>query len=205
MAVEVIDYDRDYDYVHESSDFWTLAKEIQKIPGIEKLKFKPEIWNEEVGGKIARQFERVNKISILAFIEPWGYKGPTLKLVRRSLIFRGTKGGAGRTRTGRRDAELDPVFVWAPNIWMGVTVESQDHVGRYSEPSSAHRGAPTAAVPRTDRTRGRLDRQKRRTAPMLGPMSVRGVSTRPPAFSICFGDSAMLLTMLGAGAGGRRA
>ena len=58
-----------------------LEKAIRSLPKIENLKFQPEIWNEEVGDRIAAQFERVNKIPMLAFIDPWGYKGLSLRLV----------------------------------------------------------------------------------------------------------------------------
>jgi hypothetical protein len=59
----------------------TLEEEIARLPGIEKLKNRPVIWNEEVGDKIAKQFAEKSKIPTLAFIDPWGYKGLTLRLV----------------------------------------------------------------------------------------------------------------------------
>lgn len=65
----------------DSENVRTLEEEIRKVPGIEKLKHKPVIWNEEVGDKIAKQFAEKSKIPILAFIDPWGYKGLTLHLV----------------------------------------------------------------------------------------------------------------------------
>lgn len=34
------------------------------------------------------------------------------------------------TKRARRSAELAPLLEWTPNIWMGVTVESNDYVGR---------------------------------------------------------------------------
>lgn len=59
----------------------SLEEAIQGLPGVERLRHKPQIWNEEVGDNIARQFESINTIPILAFIDPWGYKGLTLRLV----------------------------------------------------------------------------------------------------------------------------
>lgn len=59
----------------------TLEEEIKKLPGIERLKQAPIIWNAEVGDKIAKAFGGIRKIPILAFIDPWGYKGLTLGLV----------------------------------------------------------------------------------------------------------------------------
>lgn len=59
----------------------SLRDAIRELPGIEKLRYQPQIWNQEVGDEIARQFASVKTIPILAFIDPWGYKGLTLRLV----------------------------------------------------------------------------------------------------------------------------
>ena len=58
-----------------------LQKSIVELPGISKLTHKPDIWNEEIGDEIAQTFAQMSTIPILAFIDPWGYKGLTLKLV----------------------------------------------------------------------------------------------------------------------------
>ncbi len=63
----------------------TLQESIKEIPGIERLKIPPQIWNEEVGDKIAKQFQEINTIPLLAFIDPWGYKGLSLQLVNAFL------------------------------------------------------------------------------------------------------------------------
>lgn len=63
----------------------TLSDAIADLGEIRKLKHPPEIWNEEVGDKIAAQFERMNIIPVLAFIDPWGYKGLSLRLVNAFL------------------------------------------------------------------------------------------------------------------------
>ena len=63
----------------------SLQAEIDSLPGIEKLRHKPDVWHEEVGDEIARQFEKINTIPLLAFIDPWGYKGLTLRLVNAFL------------------------------------------------------------------------------------------------------------------------
>lgn len=62
-----------------------LEGEIAKLRGIERLQYRPEVWNKEVGDQVAREFERINTIPILAFIDPWGYKGLTLQLVNAFL------------------------------------------------------------------------------------------------------------------------
>lgn len=63
----------------------TLSEAISELEEINKLKHPPEIWNEEVGNNIADQFERMNIIPVLAFIDPWGYKGLSLRLVNAFL------------------------------------------------------------------------------------------------------------------------
>lgn len=63
----------------------TLEQEIDAIEGIERLAHRPQIWNQEVGDKIAADFERINTVPLLAFIDPWGYSGLTLRLVNAFL------------------------------------------------------------------------------------------------------------------------
>jgi|TARA_R100000656_G_scaffold78210_1_gene57571 three-Cys-motif partner protein len=63
----------------------TLSEAIAELEEVKKLKHPPEIWNEEVGDNIAAQFERMNIIPVLAFIDPWGYKGMSLRLVNAFL------------------------------------------------------------------------------------------------------------------------
>src|SRR3990172_1872181 len=43
-----------------------LEREIAKLPGIERLQYRPEVWNKEVGSQVAREFERIDTIPILA-------------------------------------------------------------------------------------------------------------------------------------------
>lgn len=62
-----------------------LRQAISELDGIGTLAHPPTIWNEEVGDKIAAQFQSINTIPILAFIDPWGYKGLTLRLVEAFL------------------------------------------------------------------------------------------------------------------------
>jgi len=69
----------------ESENVGSLTEEIGKLPGIETLKHEPVIWNREVGPDIAREFESKRKIPLLAFIDPWGYKGLSLQLIQAFL------------------------------------------------------------------------------------------------------------------------
>lgn len=59
-----------------------LQEAIQSLPGIERLRYPPELWNDEVGDGIAQRFEAIRTIPLLAFIDPWGYKGVSLRLLR---------------------------------------------------------------------------------------------------------------------------
>ncbi len=52
---------------------------------IKLLKHAPQIWNEEIGDNIAHQFEKMSVVPVLAFIDPWGYKGLSLRLVNSFL------------------------------------------------------------------------------------------------------------------------
>lgn len=59
----------------------SLESAIKELEGIDRIKHPPTIWHQEVGDKIAADFERINTIPLLAFVDPWGYKGLTLRLV----------------------------------------------------------------------------------------------------------------------------
>ncbi|GBC63375.1 hypothetical protein DENIS_4369 [Desulfonema ishimotonii] len=62
-----------------------LEKTIKEIPKIETLKYEPKVHNQEVGEKIVNMFERMNLVPTLFFIDPWGYKGLSLRLVNSVL------------------------------------------------------------------------------------------------------------------------
>jgi three-Cys-motif partner protein len=58
-----------------------LRKAIDELPGIESLRHRPIIWNYEVGEDIAETFEQMNIVPTLFFVDPWGYKGLSLRLI----------------------------------------------------------------------------------------------------------------------------
>ncbi|WP_019156635.1 three-Cys-motif partner protein TcmP [Robertmurraya massiliosenegalensis] len=58
-----------------------LMQNINNMQGIDILKYKPQVLNTEVGDEIATIFSEKNLIPTLAFIDPWGYKGLTIKLI----------------------------------------------------------------------------------------------------------------------------
>ncbi|MFZ5426800.1 MAG: three-Cys-motif partner protein TcmP, partial [Thermodesulfobacteriota bacterium] len=62
-----------------------LEKEISQCQGIGCLKHAPVVYNEEVGTNIAEKFEEMELIPTLFFIDPWGYKGLSLRLVNSVL------------------------------------------------------------------------------------------------------------------------
>jgi three-Cys-motif partner protein len=59
----------------------TLKEEMRKLDGINKLKYAPQVDTNEVGEEIVKQFEKMNLIPTLMFVDPWGYKGLSLRLV----------------------------------------------------------------------------------------------------------------------------
>ncbi|ULQ61056.1 three-Cys-motif partner protein TcmP [Brucepastera parasyntrophica] len=71
--------DRDIDNVK------SLETTINSIPGIERLKYKPGINNEEVGEEIVKMFEEMNLVPTFFFVDPWGYKGLSLRLINSVL------------------------------------------------------------------------------------------------------------------------
>lgn len=62
-----------------------LENTIAEIPGINTLKYKPKVYNLEVGEKIVTMFESIHLIPTLFFVDPWGYKGLSLRLVNSVL------------------------------------------------------------------------------------------------------------------------
>ena len=62
-----------------------LRGEIDALPGIEKLKYKPQVAAEEVGDKIVRMFEQMKLVPTFFFVDPWGYKGLSLGLINSVL------------------------------------------------------------------------------------------------------------------------
>jgi three-Cys-motif partner protein len=60
----------------------TLQREIDKLPGITSLRYKPEVYTGEVGKPIADYFNSIRLIPAFSFIDPFGYKGLSWPLVR---------------------------------------------------------------------------------------------------------------------------
>lgn len=62
-----------------------LENAISLLPGIEMLKHEPSVYNQEVGEEIVKLFEKMTLIPTLFFVDPWGYKGLSLRLVNSVL------------------------------------------------------------------------------------------------------------------------
>ncbi|MCL6445318.1 MAG: three-Cys-motif partner protein TcmP [Alicyclobacillus sp.] len=58
-----------------------LRTTINNLPGIETLKYKPIVTCFDVGEEIIKYFEQTKLVPCLSFIDPWGYKGLSLKLI----------------------------------------------------------------------------------------------------------------------------
>lgn len=63
----------------------TLIEEINKIEQIKSLSHFPRTFTEEVGSEIVKKFSEINLIPTLMFVDPWGYKGLSLKLINSVL------------------------------------------------------------------------------------------------------------------------
>ena len=60
----------------------TLREEIDKLPGVKKLKYRPITTCGEVDDEAARYFEETQLIPSFSFIDPFGYKGLSLKIIK---------------------------------------------------------------------------------------------------------------------------
>jgi three-Cys-motif partner protein len=69
----------------DDSNARCLEGAIKDLPGIETLKYAPDVYNEEVGDEIVKMFEEMSLVPTLFFVDPWGYKGLSLRLVNSVL------------------------------------------------------------------------------------------------------------------------
>jgi three-Cys-motif partner protein len=58
-----------------------LIREIRGLPGIESLRHRPKVFNREVGEETVRYYETRSMEPTLCFIDPFGYRGLSLRLV----------------------------------------------------------------------------------------------------------------------------
>jgi three-Cys-motif partner protein len=53
----------------------SLEQALKDLPGVEKLKYKPDVMNEDVGTKIVKMFQELRLVPTLFFVEPLGLQG----------------------------------------------------------------------------------------------------------------------------------
>lgn len=58
-----------------------LDQNIQALPGIDTLKYRPTIRTGEVDDALVQEFAAIDMVPAFSFIDPFGYKGVTLELV----------------------------------------------------------------------------------------------------------------------------
>jgi len=63
----------------------SLVQAINELPGIKSLKYAPDIQTNEVGENIVKMFEQMRLVPTLFFVDPWGYKGLSLRLINSVL------------------------------------------------------------------------------------------------------------------------
>jgi three-Cys-motif partner protein len=63
----------------------SLETALASLPGINTLKYKPAVYNHEIGSEIVKMFEEVALIPTFFFVDPWGYKGLSLRLINSVL------------------------------------------------------------------------------------------------------------------------
>jgi three-Cys-motif partner protein len=68
-----------------SDNVESLQESINNINNINKLKYSPRVLNHIVDANLAELFNEMKLIPTLFFIDPWGYKGLSLKLINSVL------------------------------------------------------------------------------------------------------------------------
>lgn len=63
----------------------SLYQSIRELPNIHLLKHQPIIKNDEVGENIVKMFEQISLVPTFFFVDPWGYKGLSLRLINSVL------------------------------------------------------------------------------------------------------------------------
>jgi three-Cys-motif partner protein len=63
----------------------SLEEAIDSTPEFGLLKFKPRVGNYQVGPEVVERFEGIEMVPTLLFVDPWGYKGLSLRLINSVL------------------------------------------------------------------------------------------------------------------------
>lgn len=59
----------------------SLEAAIDQMPNVGQLKHKPQVGNLQVGPDLVEQLEGIKMVPSLLFVDPWGYKGLSLRLI----------------------------------------------------------------------------------------------------------------------------
>ena len=59
----------------------SLRNAIAAIPNIDDLSYGPVVYNEEVGEGVIQILDKMRAVPTLLFLDPWGYKGLSLRLI----------------------------------------------------------------------------------------------------------------------------
>lgn len=62
-----------------------LKKNLEALPDYGSLRFKPEVTNETVDKGFEQQLRHIGRVPTFSFVDPFGYKGVTLKLLHQML------------------------------------------------------------------------------------------------------------------------
>ena len=69
----------------DPSNTSSLRDAINQISDINTLKHKPQVNTQDVGEEIVKMFEQMKLVPTFFFVDPWGYKGLSLRLVNSVL------------------------------------------------------------------------------------------------------------------------
>lgn len=70
----------------DSDNTQSLQQAIKSLPNIDSLRNQPVVLNNEVGEEIVQQLEQKRLIPTLFFIDPWGYKGLSIRLIGSAIM-----------------------------------------------------------------------------------------------------------------------
>lgn len=65
----------------EQANVDSLRRYVDELPGVNSLRFKPQIEKMVVEQELVRRFESMKLVPTLFFVDPWGYKGLSLQLI----------------------------------------------------------------------------------------------------------------------------
>jgi three-Cys-motif partner protein len=103
-----------------------LRDAVNKIDGIEKLRYKPIFASDEVGERLANLFQQKNLIPTLFFVDPCGYKGLSVNLISSIIKDKGCDClfffNYNRINMGinNKSVEQHMVALFGRNMWQEV-------------------------------------------------------------------------------------